>query len=256
MTTCGYMVHYSHTTKNKTMNKNIDIKNIRKEFGMSQEYFADKLSMSRQTLAKIEKGERHLTKIEQRKVQEIFGIVANSEKPLGDMRISIPQKNLKKFKEVLLYVLEKTVGKPNVGLTVLYKLLYFIDFDYYEKNEEQLIGLTYFKNTHGPAPREFAKVVEDMKNEGLLEEIKSKYFQYDQKKFLPHKHADLSVLNGKELEMIDDVLARYADKSANELSRISHEDMPWAAAKDGGDLEYEHVFYRPDNLSVREYEKL
>ncbi len=238
------------------MSKNINLKKLRKEFGMSQEYFADKLGMSRQTLAKIEKGKRDLTKIEQQKVQEVFGIVANSKKQLSDTRISIPQKNIKKFKEVLLYVLEKTAGKPNVGMTVLYKLLYFIDFDYYEKNEEQFIGLTYFKNTHGPAPREFARVVEEMKNEGLLEEVKSKYFQYDQKKFLPHKQADLSVLNGKELEMIDDVLARYSDKSANEISRISHQDMPWAAAKDGEDLEYEHVFYRPDNLSVREYEKL
>jgi DNA-binding XRE family transcriptional regulator/uncharacterized phage-associated protein len=238
------------------MSKNIDLKNMRKEFGMSQEYFANKLGMSRQTLAKIEKGKRRLAKVEQQKVQEVFGIVANSQKPLNDIRISIPQKNIEKFKEVLLYVLEKTVGKPNVGMTVLYKLLYFIDFNYYEKNEEQLMGLTYFKNTHGPAPREFAKVVEDMKKEGLLEEIKSKYFQYDQKKFLPHKQADLSVFNGKELEIINNVLARYADKSANEISRISYEDMPWAAAKDGEDLEYEHVFYRPDNLSVREYEKL
>ncbi len=60
----------------------------------------------------------------------------------------------------------------------------------------------------------------------------------------------------KKVKEIKDVLARYADKSASEISRISHEDMPWAAARDGEDLKYEHVFYRSDNLSVREYEKL
>ena len=239
------------------MSKKMNLKKMRKDSGMSQEYFAERLGMSRQTLAKIEKGERNLTQIEQRKVQDIFGVVANSKKQLNDARISIPQKNIKKFKEVLLYVLEKTVGKPNVGMTVLYKLLYFIDFDYYEKNEKQLMGLTYFKNTHGPAPREFAKVVEGMKKEGLLEEIKSRYFQYEQKKFLPRKQADLSVLeNSDELAMINDVLARYSDKTASDISRISHNDMPWAAAKNGEDLKYEHVFYRPDNLSVREYEEL
>lgn len=247
---------YTRKNNHEKMTKNIDTKQLRKEFGMSQEHLADRLGMSRQTLAKIEKGERQLTQPEQQKVQEVFSIVEDSQKPLSNIRITIPQKNIEKFKQVLLYILEKTAGKPNVGMTVLYKLLYFIDFDYYEKYEEQLMGLTYFKNTHGPAPREFAKVVEEMKQENCIEEVKSTYFQYDQKKFLPHKQADLSKINGNELEMIDDVLARYSDKSASEISRISHEDMPWAAAKIGEDLEYEHVFYRPDNLSVREYEEL
>lgn len=50
-----------------------------------------------------------------------------------EIRVSVPQKKLDKFKEVLLYVLGKVGSKPNVGETVLCKLLYFIDFDYYEK---------------------------------------------------------------------------------------------------------------------------
>lgn len=241
------------------MTENFDVKKIREEFGMSQEYLADKIGISRQTLSKIEKGNRQLTFLEKQKIQEVFNMTKDFQSTTtnsSDMRISIPQKNIAKFKEVLLYILEKTAGKPNVGMTVLYKILYFIDFDYYEKYEEQFMGLTYFKNTHGPVPREFVKVVEEMKKDDLIEEVNSVYFQYSQKKFLPHKQADLSKLNGNELEMVDDVLARYGDKSASEISRISHEDMPWAAAEEGKDLEYEHVFYRPDNLSVREYEKL
>jgi hypothetical protein len=57
----------------------------------------------------------------------------------NDIRISVPQKNLKNFKEALLYILNKVGSKPNVGETVIYKLLYFVDFDYYEKFEEQFI---------------------------------------------------------------------------------------------------------------------
>lgn len=56
------------------------------------------------------------------------------------LRISGPQKNVKKFKETLLYLLTRAGGKPNVGETVLCKLLYFIDFDHYEKYEERLVG--------------------------------------------------------------------------------------------------------------------
>ncbi len=223
---------------------------------MSQAYLAEKLSMSRPTLIKVEKGERVLTKPEEDKARELFGMVEDHAARKGDMRISVPQKKLDKFKQVLLYILEKTAGKPNIGMTALYKLLYFTDFDYYEKYDEQLMGLTYIRNHYGPTPREFMKVVEEMKGEGLLEEVKSAYFAYEQKKFLPRKSADLGTLNAQETAMIESVLSRYGDLTAKQLSDLSHEDTPWVAADEGKNLEYEHVFYRPEKLSVREYDEL
>ncbi|MDP3957738.1 MAG: DUF4065 domain-containing protein [bacterium] len=234
----------------------IDVKKLRKEHGMSQGDLAKRLDISRPTLVKIEGNRRKLTKVEEEKIQEIFGIAREHSDLQSDVRVSIPQKKLEKFKQVFLYVLEKTAGKPNVGMTVLYKLLYFIDFDYYEKYEEQLMGLTYIKNHHGPTPREFVSVVDEMKKTGELEEVKSAYFTYEQRKFLPHCHANLSELSAQETAMIDNVLARYAEKSATELSTLSHEDTPWIAAEDGKNIEYDHVFYRPEKLSVRQYDEL
>lgn len=61
-----------------------------------------------------------------------------------------------------MYILKKVGAKPNVGQMVLYKLLYFIDFDYYELFETQLMGLQYIKNHYGPTPVAFAKLVKDM----------------------------------------------------------------------------------------------
>ncbi|MFC1623552.1 type II toxin-antitoxin system antitoxin SocA domain-containing protein, partial [Patescibacteria group bacterium] len=230
----------------------------RVEYGMSQSELAERLGVSRPTVARIEEGGRKLNVREQKRISEIFELVSDVDDAFkSDVRINIPQQKLDKFKQVLLYVLEKTGGKPNVGMTVLYKLLYFIDFDYYEKYHEQLMGLTYIKNHHGPTPKEFVKVVEDMKENGEIEEIKSKYFKHDQKKFLPISKSDLSVLSVLEKEMIDNVLLRYSDKSATELSNLSHIDTPWAVAEKQGDvLEYEHVFYRPAELSVGEYDEL
>jgi transcriptional regulator with XRE-family HTH domain len=225
----------------------------RKKFGVSQEQLAKALGITRQTLAKVENGERKLTLDEQQKAKDFFASF-ELEQEIEQIRLNIPQENSEKFKQVLLYILEKVGAKPNVGLTVLYKLLYFIDFDYYEKYEKQLMGLTYFKNTHGPTPRNFIKTVREMVESGVIVEVKSKYFAHEQKKFLPLIEPDLSLLNGQELEMIDDVLRRYSDKSATQLSEMSHRDMPWKAAQTGENLEYEHVFYRSEEFSVREYE--
>lgn len=248
------------------------LRTFREERGISQDSVAKTLGMSRPTYIALEQGKRALTLAEAKQVATLFNVllddIASDTRTLSsttlpspsrkvrpaDIRVSVPQERVGKFKEVLLYVLQKVGSKPNIGMTVLYKLLYFIDFDYYEKYEEQLMGLAYIKNHHGPTPRSFAKVVKTMKAKDEIEEMRSKYYKYDQKKFLPLRTPDLSKITAQELNLIDDVLARYGDKSAVELRNISHEDTPWAVATEGKNLEYDHVFYRPDKLSVREYD--
>jgi len=232
-----------------------DLRSLRTDVGMSQQDLAERLGISRPTLIKIEKGARPLTLGERQKVEQIFSMVADVQADYDPgIRIDIPQKKLDKFRQLFLYILSKVGAKPNVGMTVLYKLLYFIDFDYYEKYEEQLMGLTYIKNHHGPTPKEFVKVVEQMKQAGEIEEVRSNYFKYEQRKFLPRISADLTVLNGQEKAMIDTVLQRLSDKTAAELSDYSHGDVPWMTHEDGEVISYESVFYRNDPYSVRQYD--
>lgn len=251
------------------------IKKMRARADFSQDFVAKKIGVSRPTITQIEKDERELTLAEAQNLADLFDMriedflakkqpfesvvilskAAQKKKGVeAGIRISVPQKNLKKFKEVLLYVLEKVGAKPNIGETAIYKLLYFIDFDFYEKYEEQLIGATYIKNNYGPTPVEFKKIVDEMESYGELERIKSKYFEYEQKKYLPRRSSDLAVLSALEVAHIDDVLNRLSDKSAKELSDYSHGDIPWAIANDKQIISYESVFYRDRNYSVRNYD--
>ncbi len=256
------------------MTPNQLLKKLRVDRAVSQAELADALGMSRTTYTAFEQDKRELTLSEAERAARYFGTTIDSivlgkemkkesisfktadDKSTPGMRISVPKEAHDKFREVLLFILGKTAGKPNVGMTVLYKLLYFIDIDFYEKYGEQLMGLRYMKNHYGPTPRKFAALVEKMQSDGDLEEVKSLFFKLDQRKFLPHKQANLSILSGRELEMIEDVLVRYSDKTASELTKLAHEDTPWKAAKEGKDIDYEHAFYRPDNLSVGSYEEL
>ncbi|GAI54154.1 unnamed protein product, partial [marine sediment metagenome] len=144
------------------------VKELRQKSGISQQRLAELLKVSRPTISQIENRERKISADELIKLSDIFGLSIESmldlkkepeiildatkedRKPTLQMRINVPQRNLEKFKEVLLYLLNKIASKPNIGETVLYKILYFIDFDFYEKYEEQLIGATYKKNRYGP----------------------------------------------------------------------------------------------------------
>jgi transcriptional regulator with XRE-family HTH domain len=246
------------------------IKSLRESVGMSQEKLAGLLGVVRPTISQIENGGRKVSAEELKRLAEIFNISADSllnprkeskvvimerksvyeNKP--QLRIKVPQKNAEKFKEVFLYILNKVGAKPNIGETVIYKLLYFIDFDYYEEYEEQLIGATYLKNVHGPTPIEFAKFVEKMLDKDIVK-VKNKYFDYPQTKYLPLRKANLSKLKGSDIEVIDSVLERLSDMNAAQISEYAHNDVPWLTTKDGQVIEYESVFYRTSPYSVREY---
>ncbi|MFH0854881.1 MAG: type II toxin-antitoxin system antitoxin SocA domain-containing protein [Candidatus Falkowbacteria bacterium] len=260
------------------MSKSNFIENLRKKFNLSQEQLAKELGISRPTYVQIEKGEKDLTIKEARILASIFNMTleefinkgepakVNIEirksdgkekiKERADIRISIPQENLDKFREAVIYILKKVGWKPNFGMAVFYKILYFIDFDFYEKYEEQIFGATYIKNHYGPTPVMFAKVLTKMKDKNEIEEIRSKFFKYDQTKYIvnPEREPDLRNFTAQEIKHIDDELERLSDMTASDLKKYSHKDIPWLTAEEGKPLDYESVFYRTDETSAREYD--
>jgi transcriptional regulator with XRE-family HTH domain len=246
------------------------IKKLREEIGMNQQDLADRLGVLRPTISQMENGGRKVTAEELIKFSQILNIsvqyLMGLEEPpeivlrerrekmtKPQMRINVPAKNLDRFREVLLYILGKVGSKPNVGETVIYKLLYFIDFNYYEKYEEQLIGATYLKNQHGPTPIEFKKIIEKMIKDKEIEKVKSTYFAFPQTKYLPLRKPNLSKLKANEMELIEDVLCRLSDMNAVQISEYSHNDVPWLTTESGKEIEYESVFYRIAPYSVRDY---
>ena len=248
------------------------IKKLREQHSFSQEELSQKLGVSRQSCIKYENGTVELPLELVRKLSSIFDVdysclidntlpvepsyeIQKSKKTneQADIRISIPENNIEKFKQVFLYILAKVGARPNVGQTVLYKLLYFIDFDYYELYEKQLMGLSYIKNTFGPTPVDFAKLSRQMEKDGLIEEVKTEFYKHEMTKYLPLKEPDLTLLSAQELEFIDSELEKHSGKTASELSAFSHKDIPWIGAKNKELLDYEAVFYRSPETSVRAY---
>lgn len=257
---------------NKTMAEiGEKIKELRTKTGISQQRLAELLGVARPAISQIENTERKVSADELDRLAKIFNISVNSllnkerepevileakarEKKLRpSIRINVPQNNLEKFEEVLLYILNKVGSKPNIGETVIYKLLYFIDFDFYEKYEEQLMGAAYIKNHYGPTPVEFEKIVEKMTGKEIVK-VKDSYFDFPQTKYLPLRKPDLTKLKASEVEVIDNVLNKLSDMNAKQISDYSHNDVPWLTTEDETIIEYESVFYRTAPYSVREYD--
>jgi transcriptional regulator with XRE-family HTH domain len=257
---------------NKLSQKEIGqrIAELRKIKGLSQEELAKRVKISRPSLAQIELGNRSVDVMELQNLSIVLGfsldefmskdfiisedVEVKVERPQKiKERVSVPKLQVNKFKNVLLYILERCAGKPNVGETVLYKLLYFSDYNYYELYEEHLTGAKYRKLPFGPVPQKLDTIINQMIDATQLQRVKTEYHGYPQIRYLPLIKADLTELKASEKEIIDRVIEQMSDWSASAISNYSHNDMPWLASKEGEEINYELAFYREAPYSVRNY---
>jgi transcriptional regulator with XRE-family HTH domain len=247
------------------------IGDYRKKKGLTQSDLAENINMSRSSLAQIELGNRSIDVFELQRIAMVLGfsldqflssdfngINESVEKPEpakeeNNIRISVPEIRIDKFKNVLLYLLECCAGKPNVGETVLNKLLYFCDFNYYEIYEEHLTGARYKKLPYGPVPQQLDSIINQMIADKQLQRIKTEYHGFTQTRYLPLTKPDLTQFSAAEKTVIDDVIRQMGDWNANTISEYSHKDKPWRATDDGDYIGYNLVFYRRPPFSVRVY---
>lgn len=247
--------------------------NLRLKKGFSQDDLAKSIGISRPSLTQIELGNRGISFNEMQKLSVVLSFSLDdfvsekfynkqylelpdeAEENISEERISVPILNINKFKNILLYILERCSGKPNVGETVLYKLLYFSDFNYYELYEEHLTGANYKKLPYGPVPQKLDVIIDQMIELKQLEKIKTDYKGFPQKRFIPLEKADLTRLKASEKDVIDKVIDQMSDWSANAISDYSHKDLPWEVTEIGNDISYNLAFYRELPYSVRVYDE-
>lgn len=170
------------------------------------------------------------------------------------MKVVIDMVSMEKLSTVLHYIIDKCGHKDNVGKTVLYKLLYFSDFDFYEIYEEKMTGEEYKRLPRGPGPVHFDKAIQILEGGGLISQkivnFQSEVHQY---RYNSLKHPSLKLLTDDEIDVINHVIEKCSDMNATRISDYSHEDLPWQATEMYEPIDYELVFYRTPEFSVREY---
>lgn len=240
------------------------IKAMRETAGMTQQALSDCSGLSRNAIGQIEAGKRTVSAIELSVLCNIFDVsltqIMNAEENATEImtvkeRVSEADLDVVKFKNLVLYILSKCGAKPNVGKTVLYKLLYFSEFNYYEIYEELMTGAKYSKLPNGPVPKCAQPLMDLMEKDGDLQKITSFYYGKAQEKYIPLKDADLSLFSAAEIQVVDNVINTLSDYNANTISEYSHKDIPWEATEDNEVIDYELVFYRKAPYSVRNYEE-
>jgi len=161
---------------------------------------------------------------------------------------NMPKISEKKYKEVILYLAEKLGGEIK-GKKKLAKLLYFVDFDFFEKFQKSLTGDIYKALPMGPFPITMEKVLTDMVDEKKItikfEKEKADYNPTEIYKVEKKMEVNFSK---EEQRILDRVVLKYGHLSGKQLEDLSHAEAPYIGTAPNQEIAYELSFYRGTNL--------
>lgn len=243
------------------------LKDLREQYSLSQAEMAQKIGLSRAAISEIERGNRGVEAVELAKIVNLFRLsidaILRDEDPADTETINKMESNnfrfnAKKLKNVVLYILEKCGGKPNLGETVLYKLLYFIDFDSFEILGKPIIGLNYIRLQYGPVPtaNEYNPVIKEMTENNVLKIFPQKYYGMLQKRYVALQNYEVGSLRSEENKIIDAVINRLSDLNATQIEAYVHGDIPWKITENGQVIPYNLVIDREAPYAQKNYDEM
>lgn len=152
--------------------------------------------------------------------------------------------NEEKYKNVILFFANK-IKNGTLGKLKMMKLLYFLDFDFFEKYDKSITGDEYLRFENGPVPRMAEKILKEMQGKEIkISNVKIAKGYNDQQRIEPLKSFDLKLFSKEELLMMEEIAEKWEKFSGTEMKNASHGEAPWIAAKPNDVIDYNLSYYR------------
>ena len=143
-----------------------------------------------------------------------------------------------KFKELLVYVAQRTQGDLKCGDMKLNKLLYFADVTAYRRRGRPITGARYQHQPHGPTAKPLVPARRELVRSGRLDTKKRDYHGREQLSTEALDDPDTSLFEKDELAIIDEVLDKFKDLDGTELEQVAHQEPGWQMTSDGEVIPY------------------
>ena len=152
--------------------------------------------------------------------------------------------NEEKYKNVILFFANK-IKNGTLGKLKIMKLLYFLDFDFFEKYGKSITGDEYLRFENGPVPRMAEKLIKSMVGKEIkISKVRIGDGYNDQQLIEPTKNFDMSSFSKEELLMMEEVADKWEKLSGVEMKNASHGEAPWIATKPNEVIDYNLSYYR------------
>ncbi|MEK7117495.1 MAG: Panacea domain-containing protein [Patescibacteria group bacterium] len=156
----------------------------------------------------------------------------------------------KKYQNAVLYLCRKLKGEVR-GKKKLAKLLYFADFDLYEKSQKSITGDVYYALPMGPVPDALEEMTVEMTKKKVLgiEQVEEREGYNATEIYKCIAEPDLSVFDDEEKKMLDRVVVKYGHLNGKQLEELSHAEAPYIGTELRKKIPYELAFYRGSDFS-------
>jgi transcriptional regulator with XRE-family HTH domain len=126
--------------------------------------------------------------------------------------------SIEKLTNLILYILSKCAGKPNVGEEVLCGLLFFTDHRHRDIYGVPITGITYVQTARGPKPDGIGDVLRLMVDRNLLGSYTGTYSGRTLTRLIPNADYDSTLFKVSEIEVVDSVISSIGWMNAAQIS--------------------------------------
>jgi uncharacterized phage-associated protein len=158
--------------------------------------------------------------------------------------------NKKKYEQVIIYLCSKLSGEIK-GKKKLAKLLYYSDFDFFEKFQKSITGETYKALPMGPFPVKLEEMLVGMKEkkEISIKAVKEREDYASTEIYNCSVKPDLSALDESEKKMLNRVAIKYGHLTGKQLEDLTHAEAPYIGTLLKNEIPYELAHYRGTDFS-------
>ena len=152
--------------------------------------------------------------------------------------------NEKKYKNAIIFFAQK-IQNGTLGKLKLMKLLYYLDFDFFEKYGQSVTHDEYLRFENGPVPRMAEKIIKEMDGKEIrITKRKIKAELNDQQHIEATTNFDINVFTREELIMLEEVASKWEKFTGSEMKMATHGEAPWISTKPNEFIDYNLSYYR------------
>ena len=152
--------------------------------------------------------------------------------------------NERKYKNAILFF-AKRIQNGTLGKLKMMKLLYYLDFDFFEKYGTSVTGDEYLRFENGPVPHMAEKIIREMDGKQIKITRRKMGIGYnDQHHIEALADFDVRVFTKEELLMLEEIAGKWEKFTGAEMKSATHGEAPWIATKPNEVINYNLAYYR------------
>ena len=132
----------------------------------------------------------------------------------------------------------------------LHKLCYLCDFGSYEKYDRSISGTLYVRGAEGPVPILFHRAIRELLTDDKIVQSGNEILCAAPYMAKDRQAVTGQMLQSQDIDLILEVLNRYAEKSNSDLKYQIMKDTPYEAAERFQLIDYRMSGYRSDKTSL------